>query len=215
MRIALIGGTGRLGPGLAKRWADAGHDVVIGSRDAERASEAAAKIGASVTGATNADAADSCEVAVITIPYAGVADTIPPLASQLATKVVVSTVVPLGKKDGVLQALLPAAGSAAEEIAAALPQSRICAALHSVSSAELEKDADVNGDSIVCGDDEDAIAFASGLVSDIRTLRPVLGGSLVFASACESLTSLLLSINKRYHAHSGIRIVGLEHAAEG
>ena len=137
MRIALIGGTGKLGPGLAKRWALAGHEVIIGSRDAERASASAAEGVGTVSGATNADAAQACQVAVITIPYSGVAQTVPPLAGALAGKVVVSTVVPLRMKDGVLQIQRPDAGSAAAEIARHLPQSRVCAALHSVSSAEL------------------------------------------------------------------------------
>ena len=215
MQIALIGGTGKLGTGLARHLAGAGHAVIIGSRDQQRAQQCAEQLLADhptrqITGASNLDAALNAELAVVTIPFESVAGTIEPLRQALAGKVVLSTVVPL-RFDGRGPApLLVEAGSAAEQIAALLPESRVTAALHSVSSAELRKNVTLDADSLICGDDDGAVQSTSELVGAVAGLRPIIAGGLRLAGACEQMTAGLLCINQRYKAHAGLRITGLE-----
>jgi NADPH-dependent F420 reductase len=219
--VALLGGTGRSGPGLALRFAMAGVDIVIGSRDAAKGVEAAAKISerlvarggeaGTVTGHTNADAAELAETVFITVPYEGQAALLRDLAPALRGRTVVSTVVPM-RWDPELGpvGIEVAEGSAAEEAAALLPGASVVAGYHSLSSAVLIKpDRAVTGDVIVTGDDAGAKRIAMDLAELIEGVRSVDGGALRCARYSEGLTVLLLSINRIYKAHSGVVITDL------
>src|SRR4051812_7712251 len=139
--IAIIGGTGPEGKGLAARFAKAGLSVIIGSRSAERGEEAAKEIreaaGGSVSGAANADAALSADTILITVPYSGLGDTLPPLAAAIGAKIVVSTVVPLEFSGGRASMMQVDAGSAAEEIAGLLPEARVVGAFQNLAAHKL------------------------------------------------------------------------------
>jgi hypothetical protein len=209
MRVALIGGTGKLGTGLATRLAAFGHTVLVGSRDAQRAREHARQFGDNANGLTNIDAAVHCEVAVITLPYSTVLNTVAPLADALTGKVVISTVVPLTFVDGVAWPLPVAAGSAAQQIAQLLPGSLVSAALHSVSSTLLMGKKSLRSDTLICGDDQNSIDTTSYLVQSIPGLRAIVAGGLELSVACEQLTAVLLSVNKRYGVNSGLQLTGI------
>ena len=218
--IALIGGTGRLGPGLALRLSRAGRAVVIGSRDAGRAGERAAEIGArvaaaggggSVRGAANDEAAAASDLAILTIPYEAQTELLAGLAAPLRGKVVVSTTVPVRfhPELGPVAVAVPE-GSAAEQAAALLAGSRIVAAFHTVSSAHLSRlDRDLDEDVLVCGDDQAATREVGELAGLIPGVRVVNAGRLGNAHALEQLTVLLLSINRLSHRTAGVHLTGL------
>jgi NADPH-dependent F420 reductase len=219
--VALLGGTGKLGPGLAMRFARAGVPVLIGSRDAEKGVAAAAevreKLGAGgdsfapVEGMDNAWAAARGRIALITVPYEGQAAMLPGLAESLRGKVVVSTAVPVRFEPGVgpLHVDVPE-GSAAQQVAALLPGSHIAAAFHSVSSAELKKLAKpIDAHVVVTGDDAQAKRDTMELVRLLPGARPVDGGPLRCARYSEELTVLLLAVNGIYRTHAGIVLTNL------
>ncbi len=214
LTVAILGGTGDQGRGLAYRFARAGERVVIGSRDSARAQTAAAEIAAmpgvagSVTGAANAEAAASSDVVIIAVPWSAHADTIAPLATQLAGKIVVDCVNPLGFDAQGPYALPVAEGSAAQQAAALLPDSRVCAAFHHVSAVLLADPAveSFELDVLVLGDDREAIGVVIDLAGRIPGMRGVYGGRLRNAGQVEAFTANLIAINRRYKAHSGVRI---------
>lgn len=218
--VALIGGTGRSGPGLALRLALAGTPVVIGSRQAEKAEQAAADVraavdaaggGAEVTGFANADAAERAPVAMITIPHEGQAGLLPGLAGALAGKVVVSTAVPVvwHPELGPLWVDLPE-GSAADQAAALLPGARIAAGFHTLSSAVLGNLARrLDAHVVVTGDDAEAKRTTMAIAERLPGIRAVDGGPLRYARHSEQLTVLLLSINRVYKRHTGVMITNL------
>jgi 8-hydroxy-5-deazaflavin:NADPH oxidoreductase len=219
--VALLGGTGRLGPGLALRFSLAGVPVLIGSREPEKGVAAAAKVeaqvaasggGAAVTGHGNLEAAQRCDVAVVTIPHDGQAGLLPGLASTLAGKVVVSTAVAV-RMDTELGPVwddeVPL-GSATAEAAALLSQSRIAAAFHSLSSWVLARpDRRIDSHVIVTGDDDDAKRVTMELAELLPGVRAVDGGPLRYARHSEHLTVLLLAINRVHRRHTGIVITDL------
>lgn len=220
--VALLGGTGKLGPGLAMRFALAGVPVVIGSRDGERGAAAAEEVTAklratgrddiaSVEGTDNLDAARRGRVAVVTVPYEGQATLLPGLAEALAGKVVVSTGVPVRfDPDAGPVHIDVAEGSAAQQVAALLPGARVAAAFHSVSSADLKRlGSPVDGHVVVTGDDAEAKQVAAALVRLVPGTRAVDGGPLHCARYSEYLTVLLLNVNRIYKAHTGIVITEL------
>ena len=218
--VAVIGGTGRSGHGLALRLARAGLPIVIGSRDAHRAEEVSVELvrrlalaggGAAITGASNADAAAEAGMAFLTLPFEVQATLLPGLAVPLAGKVVVSTAVPV-RFDADLGpvAVELAAGSAAEQAAALLPSSRIVAAMHTVSSAHLDRlERDLNEDILLIGDDADAKALVAGITELLPGVRAVDGGRLANARLAEQLAVLLLSINRLIRRSVGIRFTNL------
>ena len=220
---AILGGTGPEGMGLALRLALCGDEIVIGSRRAERAAAAAAKAvqrlgdaggAANVRGAENAAAVDGAEVVVLAFPYAGVAETVPPLAAQLAGKLVIDVVNPLVLKNGVFRVEPPPAGSAAEEIQRLLPDSRVVGAFKNESAEELQRiEAPLRGDVLVCGADPHARAEVMQLAGRIADVRPVDAGSLINARFLEGITALLLNLNRRHHAVTSIQILGLRAGA--
>jgi NADPH-dependent F420 reductase len=214
--IAVIGGTGPQGKGLAYRWALAGHSVVIGSLSADRAEEAAATLrerlpDASVSAARNAAAAASADVVVLAVPYDGHRDLVSELAGDLAGKPVVSCVNPLGfDKQGPFGLDLES-GSAAEEVEALVPDARVTGAFHHVSAVNLwESEAPLDHeDVLVCGDDPEAKQVAIELARAVTGRDGVDAGALRLARQLEPLTAVLISINKRYKVRSGISVSGL------
>jgi 8-hydroxy-5-deazaflavin:NADPH oxidoreductase len=217
MRIGVIGGTGKEGRGLVLRWARAGHELIIGSRDEARAAAVAAELGAVVdkriAGGSNADAA-AAEVVVVSVPYGGHAETLRTLAPALTGRIVIDLVVPL-QPPKVSQVHLPAGGAAALEARAILGEgARIVAALHHVSSTQLEDlDHAMLGDVLIASDDRAALDTVTALVADLG-MRGVDAGALANAVALEAMTPVLIHMNKRYKRHGlGITIAGLDDEA--
>jgi 8-hydroxy-5-deazaflavin:NADPH oxidoreductase len=219
-KIAILGGTGAEGTGLANRLARAGEHIVIGSRDAQRAQEAAKQlreqIGASaqIEGTDNASAAAQCEVAVLTIPFSGQAALLKQLKSVWKPgTIVIDTTVPLAAATGgaATRMLGVWQGSAAEAAKELLPNGvSIAAAFHNLSAELLEGDAPVECDVLVCSDDDKAKQSATELAAKIPGVRALNGGKLENARIVESLTALLIGLNIRYKVHSaGIRFTGL------
>jgi NADPH-dependent F420 reductase len=215
MRIGIVGGTGKEGTGLGMRWASAGHEVLIGSRDPERARARAAELaarvsGARVSGAGNTDVVRAADVVVLTVPANGLSATLPELREPCRGKVVISTVVPLTFGGGRLFTP-PPQGSAAEEAQEILgAEARVVGAFHHIAAHELEAgDHAVDCDLLLCGGD----APAKALVSELGTsmgLRAVDVGPLTNAGALEGITAVLATINRRYKLkNSGIKITGL------
>ncbi|MGH3496787.1 MAG: NADPH-dependent F420 reductase [Nocardioidaceae bacterium] len=206
--IAVIGGTGPQGRGLALRWAAAGLPVVIGSRDAARAAAAAAGIGHGVTGADNLDAATRAEVVVIAVPWEAHADTIRSVAPALVGKILVDCVNPLGFDQQGAYALDVAEGSAAEQAQRLVPDATVVAAFHHVSAVLLgdESVESVDLDVLVLGDDRDATDLVRSLADAIPGVRGIFAGRLRNAGQVEALTANLIAINRRYKAHAGVRV---------
>jgi len=214
MRIGLVGGTGKEGAGLAVRWAQGGHDVTIGSRDAERARAKAAELsgpaGRAIGGMSNRDAAAAADVVVLTLPASGLADTLVPLQDACRGKVVISAVVPLSFGGGRLFTP-PVQGSSAEEAQALLgPEARVVAAFHHIAAHELSATGhDIECDLLLCGGDAEAKKVVTELGSGMG-LRAVDVGPLTNAGPLEGITAVLATINRRYKLkNSGIKITGL------
>jgi NADPH-dependent F420 reductase len=214
--IAFIGGTGPEGLGLALRLAAAGGEVVIGSRKLERAEAAADWVrerspSARVRGALNRDAIIDADVVFVTVPYAGQRSILSELSDALEGKLVVDTVVPVTFEKGRARPIPVEDGSAAEEAQRLLPHSRLAAAFHTLSAHKLQDvNSSIEGDVLVCGDDPEAKAVAMALAKEIPGLRAVDGGGLSNARYVETITVLLLNLNRVHKAETGVRIVGLE-----
>jgi NADPH-dependent F420 reductase len=212
VKVGILGGTGPQGRGLARRFLRAGHEVVLGSRSEERALAVAAEYAAlgTVTGGSNADAAQA-DLVVVTVPYEGHAELLAGLAEQLAGKIVVDSVNPLGF-DGRGPYVLPVpAGSAAQEAQQLLPASTVVAAFHHVSAVLLD-DPDVEqveGDILVLGEDREAVAIVCTLAASIPGARGVYAGRLRLAAQVEGLTANLIAINRRYKVHAGLKVTDL------
>lgn len=202
MRIAIIGGTGKEGGGLAIRWARAGHAVIIGSRDGDKARARAAELVAAghgnIEGADNVEAARAADVAVLTVPYAAHGDTLQAIKPAMAGKVLVDVTVPL-KPPKVSRVQLPPGRAAALEAQVLLgPSTPVAAALHHVSHAHLaDPNAAIHCDVLVVADDERAKSTALELVAALD-LRGLDAGPLDNAVALESLTPVLIALNKKY-----------------
>ncbi|HVV29932.1 MAG TPA: NADPH-dependent F420 reductase [Mycobacteriales bacterium] len=210
LTVGVLGGTGPQGLGLARRLAMAGNPVVLGSRAAERAQDAAAPLAAAglpVTGADNADAAGA-DLVIVAVPYEGHESLLAGLRSQLAGKVVVDCVNPLGFDKQGAYALPVSAGSAAQEAAATLPDSTVVAAYHHLSAPlladpELQR---VETDVLVLGDDRAATDLVQALTDRMAGMRGIYAGRLRNAHQVEALTANLISVNRRYKAHAGLRV---------
>jgi NADPH-dependent F420 reductase len=206
--IGVLGGTGEQGRGLARRLAAVGHPVVLGSRDPGRAVEAAAGLGVEgVSGGSNRDAA-AAELVIVAVPYAGHKELLISLAADLAGKVVIDCVNPLGFDKQGAYPLEVADGSAAQEAAAVLPESTVVAAFHHVSAVLLldPEVASLDTDVLVLGDERSATDTVQQLVGRIPGMRGVYAGRLRNARQVEALTANLISVNRRYKAHAGIRV---------
>jgi 8-hydroxy-5-deazaflavin:NADPH oxidoreductase len=212
--LAFLGGTGDQGRGLARRYALAGHPVVIGSRSAERAQTAADELAAGlpqearISGAGNLEAAQAADVVVVAVPWEGHGALLADLAPALAGKIVIDCVNPLGFDGKGAFALPVEEGSAAEQAAALLPESRVVAAFHHVSAVLLLDPTvdDLDTDVLVLGDDREATDAVQDLVAEIPGMRGIYAGRLRNAHQVEALTANLISVNRRYKSHAGVRI---------
>ncbi|HWI94825.1 MAG TPA: NADPH-dependent F420 reductase [Solirubrobacterales bacterium] len=220
--IPIIGGTGALGAGLALRWAKAGAPIVLGSRSAERAEEAAAKLrekapGAQIEGMLNEEAAKQAEIVFLTVPFRAQSENLNNLREALQPgQILVDCTVPLaaavsGKATrslGVWQ------GSAAQQAQEMVPEGvTVVAALHTVGAPTLaDPNAELDEDVLVCADRKADKARVARLIELIPGLRPVNAGALEMARIVEQLTPMLISINTRYKAHAGIKLTGLPDA---
>ncbi len=211
--VAVLGGTGEQGRGLARRLALGGVQVVLGSREGARAAAAAADLPGAVSGASNAEAAAAGDVVIVAVPWEGHRELLVSLAAQLAGKVVVDCVNPLGFDKQGAYALAVEEGSAAQQAAAVLPDSRVVAAFHHVSAVLLLDEAvdSVDTDVLVLGDDREATDLVQELVGRIAGMRGVYAGRLRNAHQVEALTANLISVNRRYKTHAGVHVTGLEH----
>ena len=208
--IAVLGGTGPQGRGLARRFAAAGLDVVLGSRDAARAEAAASELASvgRVRGTSNAEAAAAGDIVLVVVPWDGHAELLESLKDALAGKVVVDCVNPLGFDKQGAYALSVDEGSATQQAAAILTQSRVVGAFHNVSAVLLEDPsiASIDTDVLVLGDDREATDLVQRLADVVPGMRGMYGGRLRNAHQVEALTANLIAINRRYKAHAGVRV---------
>jgi 8-hydroxy-5-deazaflavin:NADPH oxidoreductase len=214
--LAFLGGTGPEGRGLALRLALAGEEVVIGSRDAERAGAAAQELGqlapaGQIQGLDNAAAAARADVVFLTVPYEGQRPLLEQLGPSLAGKVLVDVIAPMQFQRGRgASAVDVAAGSAAQEAQDLAPEALVVSAFQNISAEELLRpDVPMEGDVLVCSDHRDAKERVMDLTRRIPHLRPVDAGSLANSRYVEQITPLLVNINRIYKIHAGVRIVGL------
>jgi hypothetical protein len=210
--VGVLGGTGDQGRGLAHRLAAAGNPVIIGSRSAERAQAAAAELGGGrIRGMANADAAGEADVVIVAVPWEGHRDLLDSLAGPLAGKIVIDCVNPMGFDNRGAYPLPVAEGSAAQQAAAVLPDSRVVGAFHHVSAVVLldDKIETVDLDVMVLGDDREATDLVQALASRIPGVRGVYAGRLRNCHQVEALTCNLVSINRRYKAHAGLRVTDI------
>lgn len=220
MDVAVIGGTGEEGFGLTLRLATAGHHVMIGSRDAERGAAAAAEavraVGGAIDGTTNVEAAAAAPIVMVTVPFAGQADIYRSVRDAIAPgTIVMDATSPLATAVGgkAWQVVRPWHGSAAEQASAILSDGvRMVAAFHTIAAHALKDLATpLESDVLVCGDDADAKATVGGLIESIPALRWVDCGALASARIAETMTALLVSVNRAYRVRdAGFRIVGRE-----
>ena len=205
MKVALIGGTGSFGLALAVRLREAGHSVVIGSRDSERARAAAAELG--VSGATNEEAASGADLVVLTTNADAAVQTARSLRNAIASTAVLSVAAELSfTKEGVLPTA--EATSIAQRIQAEI-DGPVCAGLHSLAASNLGGESAPDEDTLVCGDDASAKALVLELAGAVTSGRAIDAGPLASARALEGMTAVIVNVNKRYKAHAGLRITGV------
>ncbi|MGP3979528.1 NADPH-dependent F420 reductase [Streptomyces sp. KR80] len=206
--VGVLGGTGDQGRGLAYRLAKAGQKVIIGSRVAERAQTAAGELGLGIEGADNAECARRSDVVIVAVPWDGHAKTLEALREELAGKLVVDCVNPLGFDKKGAYPLKPEEGSAAEQAAALLPQSRVTAAFHHLSAVLLQDESidEIDTDVLVLGEARADTDLVQALAARIPGMRGVFAGRLRNAHQVESLVANLISMNRRYKAHTGLRV---------
>lgn len=206
--VGVLGGTGDQGRGLAYRLARAGQKVIIGSRAAERARTAAEELGLGVEGAENAECARRSDIVIVAVPWDGHGKTLEALREELSGKLVVDCVNPLGFDKKGAYALKPEEGSAAEQAAALLPDSRVTAAFHHLSAVLLQDPAveEIDTDVMVLGEVRADTDLVQALAARIPGMRGVFAGRLRNAHQVESLVANLISVNRRYKAHAGLRV---------
>ena len=213
--VGILGGTGPQGRGLAVRLAAAGQRILLGSRDADRAAEVAARAvpaaagaNVSVQGGSNVDVAGAADLVIVAVPYAGHAATLAELATPLAGKIVVDCVVPMGFDELGAYVLDVAEGSVTEQAAALLPDSHVVGAFHHLSAVLLEdlSRPTIDGDVMVVGDVREATDTVQALAGMLPGMRGVYAGRLRNARQVEALTINLVSVNRRYKVHAGIRV---------
>ncbi|MDA1129661.1 MAG: NADPH-dependent F420 reductase [Chloroflexi bacterium] len=215
--LAILGGTGPEGKGLALRFAMAGETPIIGSRDAARGEAAAQELAQSapgtvtIKGSDNAGAVAAADVVFLAFPYEGQRSVLEDLGPSLKGKIVVSVIAPMEFERGKgASAVEVEAGSAAQEAQELLPDSQVVAAFQNASAEELlNPNVTMEGDVVVCSDHADAKRLVMNLADKINNLRGVDGGSLANAKYVEQITPMLVNINRIYKIHAGIRIVGI------
>jgi hypothetical protein len=218
--VGILGGTGPQGRGLAVRFAAAGQRILLGSRDADRAAEVAEQVAeraravagngaeVSVQGGANVDVAGAADLVIVAVPFGGHAATLADLATPLAGKVVVDCVVPMGFDELGAYVLDVEEGSVAQQAAALLPDSHVVGAFHHLSAVLLEDLArpTIDGDVMVVGDNREAMDTVQALAGRLPGMRGVYAGRLRNARQVEALTVNLVSVNRRYKCHAGVRI---------
>jgi NADPH-dependent F420 reductase len=206
--VGVLGGTGPQGKGLAYRLARAGQKVIIGSRAAERAQSAADELGHGVEGADNAECARRSDIVIVAVPWDGHGKTLESLREELSGKLVVDCVNPLGFDKKGAYALKPEEGSAAEQAAVLLPDSRVTAAFHHLSAVLLQDPEveEIDTDVMVLGEDRADVEMVQALAGRIPGMRGIFSGRLRNAHQVESLVANLISVNRRYKAHAGLRV---------
>lgn len=206
--VGVLGGTGPQGKGLAYRLARAGQKVIIGSRATERARAAAEELGYGIEGAANAEAARRSDIVIVAVPWEGHGTLLEALRADLAGKLVVDCVNPLGFDKQGAYALKPEEGSAAQQAAALLPDSRVTAAFHHLSAVLLEDPEieQIDTDVMVLGEVRADVEIVQALAGRIPGMRGVFAGRLRNAHQVESLVANLISVNRRYKAHAGLRV---------
>lgn len=220
MKIAIFGGTGDLGRGLAINFAAAGHEIIVGSRSQERAEQAADGLREALAEGTftpleNVEAAQAAEVAVVSIPWEGIESTIPPMAEALAGKVVISVVNALkfGKYGALAVRDLPH-GSCAAWIQELAPEAKVVVAYNNLPAAGLQERHHLDADVLVCGKSKAAREAVIELTKCIPGTRALDAGPLANALIIEGSTALIINLNKRYGGEGAIAIAGLESAPE-
>ncbi|HEY0700589.1 MAG TPA: NADPH-dependent F420 reductase [Micromonospora sp.] len=219
LTVGIIGGTGDQGRGLAYRLARAGQTVLVGSRSADRARQAAREItempglpaGVEVVGGDNDEVATRSDVVIIAVPWEGHRATVEALREPLAGRIVVDCVNPLGFDKQGPYALPVEEGSAVQQAAALLPSSRVCAAFNHVSAPLLADPAidRIDLDVLICTEDRELVGVVAALAARIPGMRGIYAGRLRNAHQIEAFTANLIAINKRYKAHAGIRVTDL------
>jgi NADPH-dependent F420 reductase len=217
--IAILGGTGPAGTGLALRWARAQESIIIGSRDAQRARDVAAAIrgkvgfGAQVSGMENSAACAAADILMLTVPFDGQAALLKQLKPAITEgSILIDATVPLAAAVGgrASRTLGVWQGSAAQQTAELVPKGvSVVAAFHNISADLLNGDAPLDCDVIVCSDDPDAAQLTRELAAKIPGVRAIDGGKLENARTIEQITALLIGLNIRHKGHAGIRITGL------
>jgi 8-hydroxy-5-deazaflavin:NADPH oxidoreductase len=218
MKIAIFGGTGPLGRGLAINFAAAGHEIIVGSRSQERADNAAADLAealpeGSFTPRENVAAAEEGELAVVSIPWEGIEDTIPPMAGSLAGKVVVSVVnaMTFGRSGAIAEQDLPG-GSAAARIQELAPEAKVVVAYNNLPAAALQARHHLDADVLVCGKSREAREAVIELTAAIPGTRGLDAGPLANALIVEGMTAIIVNLNRRYGGEASMSIAGLENA---
>jgi 8-hydroxy-5-deazaflavin:NADPH oxidoreductase len=218
MRIAIFGGTGDLGRGLAINLAAAGHEIVVGSRSQERAEQAAAGLAEALPEGTftpleNVEAASAGELAIVSIPAEGIESTIPPMADALAGKIVVSVVNALrfGKSGAIAEQDL-AGGSCAQRIQELAPEAKVVVAYNNLPAAGLQARHHLDADVLVCGKSREAREAVIELTSGIPGTRALDAGPLANALIIEGMTAIIINLNRRYGGEASLAISGLEKA---
>ncbi|MCW2621982.1 MAG: reduced coenzyme oxidoreductase [Frankiales bacterium] len=208
LSLAFLGGTGEQGRGLARRFALAGHKVILGSRSAERAAAAAEGLPGDASGLDNESAALAADIVIVAVPWEGHKELLQGLATALTGKIVVDCVNPLGFDKQGAYALPVEEGSAAQQAEIVLPDSRVVAAFHHVSAVLLldETVDSLDTDILVLGDDREATDLLQALIARVPGFRGIYAGRLRNAHQVEALTANLISVNRRYKAHAGLRI---------
>ncbi|MAY37368.1 MULTISPECIES: NADPH-dependent F420 reductase [Spongiibacter] len=217
--IAILGGTGNLGTGLARRWAQAGYRVIIGSRTQEKAEQAVAELKAlmaergvdavNVEAMDNLAAAEAADIAALTVPFAHQRDTLELLKNALQGKILIDVTVPLVPPK-VARVQLPEEGSAGQIAQQILGEGvQVVSAFQNVAAVHLQEGSELDCDVLVCGDSKDARAAVIELV-EAAGLRGFHAGSIANAAAVEAMTSLLIFINKQYKCHAGIKLTGTD-----
>lgn len=217
--VAVLGGTGPLGRGLAVRLAIAGHDVRLGSRSLDRAEESVEGLleridgSISITPAENERTLEGAGIVVVAVPFEGQAPTLSDLGEAIGDRIVVNAVNPLGFDESGPHVIPTEHGSASEDCAARLPQARVVAAFKAIPARRLlDIDDPVGCDVLVAGDDDGAVDRIVRLAGSLDGARAFTCGPLRASRYLETLTPLLIGVNRRYRAHAGIRLVGI---AEG
>jgi len=213
--VGILGGTGPAGQGVGLRLASAGYDVVLGSRDAQRATGVAHALdvrgSGTLTGATN-EIASSCDVIVVATPWDSAVSTVTGLREHLAGKVVISMVNALVREGRELVPLYPPRGSMAAQLAHALVDSKVVGAFHHLPASEMMNlDSELDADVVVFSDHAHAREQVAEMVEAMPGLHAVVAGTMSLASAVEAFTAVCISINIRHKAHSYVKLAGLTH----